>query len=61
MQHNFLAIGKELAAVEKFASKQHATKLSVRVLEREIQMAGTLRPHIAQFTGNPDLSDLLLQ
>src|SRR5207245_1837543 len=43
LHQNFLAVPQKLALARRFAAKEHATELRPSVLEREINVPGTLR------------------
>src|SRR6185437_5583997 len=61
LQQHFLPVLEQLTMRHHFATEQHAAQLRTSVLEREINMSGTLRAKIGNLTGDPYGSDLLLQ
>ena len=61
LDEEFLAILQDLAVGVRFATKQNTVQLSVRILEREVNVAGTLDAQVRRFARHPDQAKLLFE
>src|SRR5206468_5243598 len=61
LDDEFLAVLEQIAVLDAFAAKEHAVQLGVGVLEREINVAGTLYAQVGGFARYPDEANRLFE
>jgi len=61
LQDDLLPVRQQRARPAGGVAKTHAAQLRARVLEREINVPGSLRAQIADLAAHPDRADALLQ